>query len=54
MDRRDRLYWERIEGREDILQMNEYLLKQRRFDDLKKATEDEEFREKILQEIADN
>ena len=46
----ERKEWLR-EGQDNIIHMNEYLISQNRYDDLKRATEDEEFREKILSEI---
>ena len=43
----------RKEGQDTIIKMNEYLIEQGRYDDLKHATEDSEFREAILREIKD-
>lgn len=39
------------EGQESIIKMNEYLLRQERFEDLMRATGDKEYREKILAEM---
>ncbi len=39
------------EGKNEILEMNRYLIKNERWEDLKKATEDEKFREEILKQM---
>lgn len=41
----------REEGQELILALNKYLIRQERYDDLKRASEDPEFRAKLLSEI---
>jgi len=41
----------RAEGQDSIIRMVDYLISQNRYDDLKRATEDAEFRKKILEEI---
>lgn len=41
----------RKEGQELILALNQYLIRQERYDDLKRASEDPEFRAKLLSEI---
>ena len=42
----------REEGKSDILMMNNYLIEQERYEDLERATKDEEFRESILKEMS--
>ena len=42
------------QGQENIIRMIAYLISQERYDDLKRATEDPEFREKILNELEGN
>ena len=39
------------EGNEQIIKLNAALLKEKRYDDLEKATFDPEFRERLLREL---
>ena len=39
------------EGRADINQLNKYLLKAKRYNDLERATEDIEYQKKLLKEF---
>ena len=44
----------KLEGETVILKMNQYLIKNERWEDLKRATEDEDFREEILRQMRES
>ena len=41
----------REEGRDNIIRMNEYLIENKRYEDLERATKDPDFRDTVLKEI---